>query len=722
MKLNLKQVLAFCLFVTILFSEVTYSYGQMPRRGGNQIAVTGWADDNHYLFKSFDENKNLVTRSVDVKSGKSSVYVPEPPARDQINARLPQGTTLAPTDAISPDSKSAVLSKDNDIYLFTAADGQLKRLTNDKAPEVNVHFAPDGGKIAYTKNKDLYVIDLISFNETRLTTDASDRIYNGYSSWVYYEEILGRPSHYTAFWWSPDGSRIAYLRTDETEVPVFTLNRLDEPDGLHGLIEAVPYPLPGDPNPKVKMGIADLATGKTTWVKTDYSVDQYIAWPFWKNDGSRLAIQVLNRDQNEIKFILADPATGDFSQIYDESRKTWVEFFEDIYVMKNGSGFIVRSSRNDWNNLYLWGWDGKMIRQLTDLNFDVSSIERVDEDAKVIYFFATGAESTDRHLFRVGLDGRNLVQLTSEAGTHSASISPKGTYVADTWSSVSSPGSIFLLDKKGKKLKDIYDFSSLQTDPSKNSKAELVRIGTADGLFSMPAIITYPVNFNPSEKYPVVFTIYGGPGSRNVSNSWQGNTPSWYAQNDIITFTVDHRGSGQFGMKGMDWLYRNLGKWEVSDYSDAVKWLRTKPFADSTRIGITGTSYGGYMTCMALTKGAGFWTHGVAGMPVTDYRLYDNIYTERYMDTPRDNPDGYRETSAVSWVKNFTGKLLLYHADMDDNVHMQNSIWFISKMQDEGKDFEFMLYPDGRHGWGGQKATYVKNAANKFWLRNFFNK
>jgi dipeptidyl-peptidase 4 len=722
MKLNLKQVLAFCFIVTSAFSGVTFSYGQMPRRGGNQIAVTGWADDSHYLFKSFDENKNLVTRIVDVKSGKSSVYVPEPPVRDQINAKLPQGTTLAPTDVINPDSRSAVLSKDNDLYLFTVSDGQMKRLTNDKVPEVNVHFSPDGSKIAYTRNKDLYVFDLSAGKETRLTSDAADRIYNGYSSWVYYEEILGRASHYTAFWWSPDGNRIAYLRTDETEVPLFTLNRLDEPDGLHGLIEAVPYPLPGDPNPKVKMGIADLATGKTTWVKTDYSVDQYIAWPFWTNDGSKLAIQVLNRDQNDMRFILADPSTGEFTQIYDESRKTWVEFFEDIYVMKNGSGFIVRSSRNDWSNLYLWGWDGKMIRQLTNVSFVVSSIEKVDEDAKAVYFYATGTESTDRHLFRVGLDGRNLVQLTSEAGTHSASISPKGTYIADTWSSVANPGSIILLDKKGKKLKEIYDFSSQKTDPSKNSRAELVRIGTADGLFSMPAIITYPMNFNPSAKYPVVFTIYGGPGSRNVSNSWQGNTPSWYAQNDIITFTVDHRGSGQFGMKGMDWLYRNLGKWETSDYSDAVKWLRTKAFIDSTKIGITGTSYGGYMTCMALTKGAGFWTHGVAGMPVTDYRLYDNIYTERYMDTPKDNAEGYRETSAVTWVKNFSGKLLLYHADMDDNVHMQNSIWFISKMQDEGKDFEFMLYPDGRHGWGGPKATYVRSATNKFWLKNFFNK
>ena len=599
---------------------------------------------------------------------------------------------------------------------------QLKRLTNDKAPEVNTRFSPDGEKIAYTKNKDLYVYDLINGKETRLTFDASDKIYNGYASWVYFEEILGRPSRYAAFWWSPDGSKLAYLRTDESDVPVFTLNRLDEPDGLHGLIEAVPYPLPGDPNPKVKMGVADIGTGKTTWIKTDYSVDQYIAWPFWTPDSKKLAVQIVNRDQNDLNIILADPASGDFTSIYKETRKTWVEFQEDIYVLKSGSGFILRSCRNGWHNLYFCGWDGKQLQQLTDFSFMVTAIERVDEGTKLIYFYATGKESTEKHLFRVGIDGRNLIQMTTGEGTHTVSISPKGSYLIDTWSSVTNPGSILLIDKKAKPIREIYNFIQQSTEQKKVSGSEMVKIMTSDGLFSMPAIITYPLNFDPSAKYPVVFTIYGGPGSKNVSNSWQGNTISWYSRNDIITFMVDHRGSGQFGMEGMDYLHRNLGKWEMLDYQDAVKWLRTKPYVDSTRIGITGTSYGGYMSCLALTKGAGYWTHAVAGMPVTDYRLYDNIYTERYMDTPQDNPEGYRDGSALTYVKNFTGKLYLYHADMDDNVHMQNSIYLISKLQDEGKSFEFMLYPNGRHGWGGPKANHIKNETYSFWLRNFFGK
>jgi dipeptidyl-peptidase-4 len=710
---------------TIIFTTLIFpgkAYAQRHKHEENQISVTGWSDDTHYLFRSFNESKNLVTKCVDVKTAKGVTFTPEVSGYDLIATLLPEGTSLTTNDVVSPDSKSIILIKDNDLFLFTSADKRMKRLTSDKSPEVNTRFAPDGKKIAYTKNKDLYVYDFDKGTETRLTFDASDKIYNGYASWVYFEEILGRPSRYAAFWWSPDGNKIAYLRTDETEVPVFTLNRLDEADGLHGLIEAVPYPLPGDPNPKVKMGIADIGTGKTTWVKTDYSVDQYIAWPFWTTDSKKIAIQVVNRDQNEIVIILADPSSGDFIQIYSERRKTWVEFFKDIYVLKNGSGFIVRSFRNDWHNLYLYGWDGKQIQQLTDFSFMVTAIERVDEEAKVVYFYASGAVSTDSHLFRIGLDGKNLVQLTEGAGTHTVSISPKGNYMVDTRSSVANPGSIVLLDMKARIIREIYNFGSQPAEQVKNSRSELVNILTSDGLFNMPAIITYPLNFDQLKKYPVVFSVYGGPGSKEVSNSWQGNNPSWYSRNGIITITVDHRGSGQFGMKGMEYLHRNLGKWEILDYADAVIWLRSKSFVDSTRIGITGTSYGGYVSCLALTMGAGYWTHAVAGMPVTDYRLYDNIYTERYMDTPKDNPEGYKDSSVLTYVKNFKGKLFLYHADMDDNVHMQNSIFLISKLQDEGRSFEFMLYPGGRHGWGGPKANHIKSETDNFWLRNFFGK
>lgn len=695
---------------------------QMPFRNQNQVAVTGWVDDTHYLLRDFDADKHLVTYSVDIKTGKRTVAPVVKTPREVLSGSLPAGTTLRMSDILSPDMNGVISIKNNDLYYFAKGDKEFRKLTNDIAQEVNTRFSPDSKRIAYTKEKDLYVYDLSANKEIRLTTDATDRVYNGYAAWVYMEEILTRASNYAAFWWSPDGTKLAYLRTDETDVPVFTLNRLDEPDGIHGTLEVVPYPKAGDPNPKVKMGVADISSGKTIWVKTDYSVDQYTAWPFWTPDSKNLAIQVINRDQNDLQIILANPLTGDYKQIYDENNKTWVEFREDIHVMKNGTGFIIRSYKSGWENLYYYGWDGNQLAQLTNLSFRVTSIDGVDENAKVVYFSATGTESTDNHAFRVGLDGKNLLQISKGNGAHNVSISPKGSYFIDTWNSLTSTGSIIAYDKKGKQIKEIFKFEQPVFDSAKHPKSEFVKIKTSDGLFDMPAIITYPVNFDPSQKYPVVFSIYGGPDAKNVYNRWLGTNPSWYAQNGIIVFTVDHRGSGQFGKNGLDYLYRSLGKWEILDYEDAVKWLREKPFVDAARIGITGTSYGGYVTCLALTKGADFWTHGVAGMSVTDYRLYDNIYTERFMDTPQDNPTGYKDGSALTYAKNLKGKIYIYHGEMDDNVHMQNSIFLISKLQDEGKTFKFMIYAGGRHGWGGAKAAHVRNETNNFWLENFFGK
>ena len=718
-RISLLKTLSCFLLLILLINNTS---AQMPVRDGNIPLIIGWADDSHYLVQNYDADKKPVIQNVEIRTGRSRIVTPVKTERELLYEALPGSILLGFNNIESPDHKSLIIERDSDLFFFKIGDTELKRLTNDQVPEVNTRYSPDSKKIAYTRNKDLYVYDLIINKEIRLTFDASERVYNGYSSWVYMEEILGRPSRYAAFWWAPDGNKIAYLRTDETDVPLYTLNRLDEADGIHGTLEVVPYPYAGDPNPKVKMGMADIATAKTVWVKTDYSVDQYMAWPFWTPDSKKLAVQVLNRNQNDLKIILADPSTGDFSQIYNEMRQTWVEFYETIYVMENGTGFIIKSYRSDWENLYYFGWDGKLIARLTDLNFRVTGIDRVDEDMKILYFSATGPESTDSHCFRVGLDGNNLVQLTSGTGTHNASISPKGSYIIDTWSSLASPGSIIALDKKGKLIREIHKFEHPAFNPSMSSKAEMVKILTSDGLFNMPAIITYPLNFDPSKKYPVVFTIYGGPDYKNVSNKWPGKNPSWYALNDIITFTVDHRGSGHFGKKGLDYLYRCLGKWEILDYEDAVKLLRTKSYIDTARIGITGSSYGGYITCLALTRGADYWTHGFAGSSVTDFRLYDNIYTERFMDTPGDNPEGYRDGSSLTFAKNLKGKLYLTHGDMDDNVHMQNSIYLISRLHDEGKSFRFMLYPGGRHSWGGAKAIHYRDEVHDFWLTNFFNK
>jgi dipeptidyl-peptidase-4 len=417
-----------------------------------------------------------------------------------------------------------------------------------------------------------------------------------------------------------------------------------------------------------------------------------------------------------MKFILADVSTGDFKTIYRETRDTWIDFFTDNYIMKDGSGFIIRSCKSDWMNLYYYDWDGGLKSQLTDFDWRVTRILRVDEEEEVLYFSGTGGESTESHIFRVNLDGTDLLRYTEIPGSHSADISPSGKYILDTWSNISTPSTVIALDSRGRKVRDIKlpDENTGEDVPG----FDLVRIPAGDG-FMLPAVISYPVNFDETKKYPVVFTIYGGPDAGGVRNRYMGGRTSWYAENGIITFSVDHRASGHFGKKGLDYMHRNLGKWEMLDYIEAVKWLREKPWVDETRMGITGGSYGGYTTAMALTYGADYWTHGIAKYSVTDWRLYDNVYTERFMDTPEDNPEGYKNGSVLTFVDKFKGKLYIVHGMADDNVHMQNSIWLISKLQDEGKIFDFMIYPGGRHGWGGPKGRHSSNEDHRHWIEWF---
>ncbi len=664
------------------------------QRGGGQVT---WLDDTHYIEIQKDKNGKDVKMSIDVLTGK--------------------GKELKESAPTVPPPRISVIVKDGELFYSDGTATPSRQITANPGKEVNPRLSPDQKRVAFTRDNDLYVIDLETNLERRLTSDGTNLIYNGYASWVYFEEILGRPSQYAAFWWSPDSKKVSFLRFDDSEVPLFILMRADS---LHGAPEFTRYPKPGDPNPKVKLGIANIDAGKVTWAKFDVNVDQYIAWPFWKPDSKEMMVQVLNRDQNHMEFFMVNPETGDLNKIYDEQRKTWVDFFEDIYVLDNGTGFILRSYKSDWDNLYYYDWSGKLIAQLTDVKWRVSRVTRVDEEKGIVYFTGRGQESTESHAFRVNLDGKEFVQVTAGRGTHMASWSPGGSYLIDTWSSTTVPGRKELRDKNGKLIRGLSE-TPLEFDVTKHHRVELTTIPSTDG-FMLPALITFPVNFDPTRKYPVVFTIYGGPDAGGVRNSFGGYTPGWFAQNGIITINVDHRASGQFGKAGLDYMWRNLGKWEMVDYGEAVKYLRKMPWVDRTRMGITGGSYGGYTTCMALTAGADYWTHGVANFSVTDWKLYDNVYTERFMDTPEQNPEGYKMNSVMTHADKLQGKLYIIHGEMDDNVHMQNSLQLVSKLQDLNKEFQFMIYPNGRHGWGGPKAIHLRDIQNRFWMKEFFGK
>ncbi|MCB0664595.1 MAG: DPP IV N-terminal domain-containing protein [Saprospiraceae bacterium] len=615
---------------------------------------------------------------------------------------------------LSLEDGSIIQMMGNDLYLIKN-DGEEERLTNDNSTEKNPTLSPNRLKLAYTKDHDLYVFDLKSRKEKRLTMDGSEVIYNGWASWVYYEEILGRSSRYRAFWWSPDGQKIAFLHFDDTPVPVFPIFNSE---GQHGSLEMRRYPKAGDPNPDVQFGIADVNSGSIVWVEEEKSKDQYSALPFWTPDSDFILIQELNRSQDTLHLVRINPKDGSRLIIYEETQPTWVDFFEDLEFLNNHE-FIIRSNRDGWFNLFKYDLQGNLLTKLTPVDWRVTSIDYIDRENQDIYFYGTGKKNTNRHYFKVGFNGGEMVQLSTGDGWHTVIASPEHQYFVDQYSSLTDPQREKIIGADGNV---IYQLKTSEVNPNMQSgvKVEELTIETDDG-FKLPGYWVLPKEFNGQKKYPVIFDVYGGPDAGTVRNRFRDYSGDFYSNHDIIRIVVDHRGSGKFGKKGMDYLHRNLGKWEIDDLISAVKWLRTLPFIDSTRIGITGGSYGGYVTAMALTYGADYFTHGISLYPVTDWALYDDVYTERYMDTPVDNPEGYKFGSVLENAHRLKGDLLIVHGMIDDNVHMQNTVQLISRLQDLGKDFELMMYPGERHGWGGAKRTHLSRLINDFWKEHLIS-
>lgn len=693
--------------------EQVFSRGE-PRLTSPLPRITGWLDDDYFLESRTKDEKQTVMK-INALTGEESVYLDH----EKFNEKLPEGFTLRKSETRTDDLNYFIFRKDSNLYYFNLPEEEFRQLTGPESEEKNITFSPDAGKIAFTRDHNLFVVDLAAGEEMQLTNDGTDRIYNGWASWVYYEEILGRSSRYRAFWWSPDSKKLAYLRFDDNPVPEFTLFSAE---GTHGELEVTPYPKPGDPNPVVRLGIAHLETGETVWMNTNDGVDRYVAWPFWTRDSKQLIYQYMPRDQDEITLFSVDPATGGKTEIYTEKQQSWVEFFEDLYLFKDGSGFLLRSDVDGWRNVYYYNMSGELISKVTDFDWRVNGIARVVEKTKTLFFTGTGGESTENHLFSIKLNGKGLKKLTSVQGSHRVNVSPEGKYFIDTYSNIHTPAKMELFSANGKSIRMLGDSKSDIMNEYNLGKVELFTIPTSDG-WELPAKWTLPPDFDKTKKYPVRFSIYGGPNASSVSNSTGYSLSNhYYAQHGIITISVDHRGSGHFGKKGVELMHRNLGKWETHDYIEAVKWLRKKPFIDPGRIGITGSSYGGYMTLMGMTAGADYFTHGQARSAVTDWRLYDNVYTERYMDTPEQNPEGYDYGSVMTHADKYKGHLLITHGTMDDNVHMQNIIQLISTMEDLGKDFELMLYPGGRHGWDGPKRVHSTRESVQFWFRHFLGK
>ena len=660
-----------------------------------------WIDDTHFILL-----RKGSRFTVDARTGEEIATVDE-------------SISIKSNDGL----KGTILTKEGNLFLNR--NGKELQLTNDKEKKSNATISPDGKYVAFTKNNDLYTIEINSKKVNRLTNDGSKLILNGYASWVYMEEILGRSSQYRSYWWSPDSKKIAFFRSDDTKVPLFVITNAK---GLHGEVEYTHYPKVGDPNPSVKIGIISPTGGAAVWTNINEKQDQYFGMPYWKPDGSYLLVQWMPRSQDQLKIYEVNPKTGNIKEFYSEQQKTWIKLTDDgdrISFLQNGKGFISSSDKTGWKHLYYYDMNGKLINQITTGNFTVNKLEFIDESNQIVYFSAKGKENTARKdYYSISMDGTNLKRLSFGDYNHSlVSLSPTASFFITTYSNSTTPEKMVLFNNQGKIIKELGDSKAAGFDDNSIAKTDFLRVKSDDGLFDLPMKVTWPINMDPTKKYPVLISIYGGPDAGTCWDSWTlTGAQQWYAKEGLIQVVMDHRASGHFGKVGVNYMHRDLGHWELVDYATMVKWLIANKQADPTKICIAGFSYGGYIGSLALTKGAEVFTHALVGGPVTDWTLYDSHYTERFMDLPSENPEGYKTGNVMNYVDKYKGVMQIVHGEIDDNVHMQNSLQLISKLQDAKKDFEMMVYPGGRHGWPGNKAMHFQNLKTQFIYKHLLEK
>jgi len=597
-------------------------------------------------------------------------------------------------------------------YVYDLQGDRLVPVSTGEGWQQFAKISPDGSRVGFVRNNDLFVVDLATGRETQLTTDGSDVVVNGTFDWVY-EEELGLQDGWR---WSPDGKRIAFWRLDQSRVPVFTW--VNDLAGQYSVPVGLRYPKPGEPNSAVKIGVVEVADGATRWMDTGEA--EYLARMEWAASPNELVIQRMNRHQNRIDVLLTDANTGRSRTLFSDTDSAWVDVDDDLTLVRGGREMLWTSEREGYNQIYLYGRDGRMIRKLTREPWDVTTINHVDERGGWVYFTGTGGNAAERHLFRVKLDGSGQQKLTREPGNHYASVSPDGRMFVDVYSRAGVPAVSRLYRTDGTLVRSLSDNEEVQANLTAAGLRlpEFFRIPTPDGA-EMNAVMIRPANFDENRKYPVLFYVYGTPGAQTVTDSWGGNRYLWHqllAQKGYIVLSVDTRGTSGRGRAWEKAGYLSPGVLVTDDLMTAARYMAAQPYVDGSRIGMWGWSGGGYTTGLSLARGGNLYKAGISVAPVSDWRLYDNIYTERFMRTPQENPAGYDATSVVKLAPGITANYLLIHGTADDNVHFQNSVQLANALQLAGKPFSFMLYPNKNHGISGAQTQLHLFSMMTDWL------
>ncbi|HTR31099.1 MAG TPA: S9 family peptidase [Puia sp.] len=587
----------------------------------------------------------------------------------------------------------------SDYYIYDVDTRQLRLAAKDAR---SAELSPDGGSVGIEREGNLFVYPFASGAEKQLTADhtADTGIFNGHYDWVY-EEEFGQGQ---AWNWSKDSRYIAFWQFDERPVPVFEMMNFS---GFHSEPVRIPIPQPGDANPLVRIGVADVQTGKRVWLSPDETGDYYIPRVYWTSNPDELAVMTLNRAQNHMKLYFFNVRTGDRRVVLEEQNSTWISIFDFytgvndmVYFPEKSKEFFWVSDRSGYYHVYRYGYDGKLINAVTTGKWDLIKVTGIDPDSKTIYYLSAETSPLEQQLYSIRYDGSAKKRLTQSPGFHDIDMSTNTAYYIDRYSNIRTPQQVELCDARGQRLKLLEDNHEVGEFTSAHfySPKVLFRFRTSDGT-DLDAYMIKPMNFDSTRKYPVVLTIYGGPESHAVYNSFESDGwQQWLAQQGYISVDINNRGISNYGSKFMKVVYRQLGKWESQDFTDAAAYLGSLPYVDKDRIGIMGESYGGYATTYTVLTHPDVFKVAIANSPVTDWRLYDDIYTERYMGLPADNADGYRNSSDMTHAANLHAHLLLIHSMLDDNVHPANTMQLLTALTDAGKDADLRIYPPGAHG------------------------
>lgn len=581
-------------------------------------------------------------------------------------------------------------------------------------------FSPDGTKIVYAKENNLYVYDLAAKSSAAITADGKkNAIINGITDWVYEEEF----AFVRAFDWSKDSKKVAYIRFDESEVPEFSMSIFQK--SLYPTIETFKYPKAGEKNSKVSLHIFDLAANTVKNINLDNYKDFYIPRIEWTNDANILSAKVLNRHQDNLDLLFVDATAGSAKVVLNEKDKAYIDFVDtDNLTFLQDNSFIWTSEKDGFNHIYLYDKTGKLKNQVTKGNWEVTSYYGFDQKTKTIFYQSTENGSINRDVYRIGLDGKNKTRLTKNKGTNAATFSPNFQFFINTFSSTLQPATYTLNESKaGKEIQVIENNQALASKlkPYNLPSKEFFVLKTAKGN-ELNAWIMKPKDFDASKKYPVFMIQYSGPGSQQVANGWGSSNEYWFmmlTQQGYIVACVDGRGTGYKGADFKKVTQLQLGKYEVEDQIDAAKVIGDYPYVDKTRIGIWGWSFGGFMASNCIFQGADVFKMAIAVAPVTNWRFYDSIYTERYMQTPQENASGYDQNSPINHVSKLKGRFLLIHGSADDNVHVQNTMQMMEALIQADKQFDSQIYPDKDHGiYGGKTRIQLFNKMTNFIKEN----